>query len=237
LNIQNCKAERNKIKVKVKYKVKVMDKIAKNLEENKGFVKIKSTFDNVEYKVLDQGSESEKLEVANTLAHIRKDLNTLLIYLCKNPELWINRSIAYGVILTFYIHIPKLYDIFDIVTSNSEGIDLNQLIIKSSKDNLFNIQEMTPNNYGIIGLNKPKKIKKIKVKCKNGKLIEYEVADERSIHLTIRNESYSKILSLAIHEITHTTCNDIYWKEDNHKHPYEYYHTLMKQWAKECGIK
>jgi len=218
-----------------------MDKIAKNLEENKGFVKIKSTIDSAEYKVLDTGSQQEKLEVANILARIRKDLNTLLIYLCKNPELWINRSIAYGIILTLYIHIPGLYDIFDIVTSDNTDIDLNELIIKSSKDNLFNIQEMTPNKYGIIGLNKPKKLKKIKV-MKNGKLVEYEIADKRSIHLTIRNEdekidNYKDILDLAIHEITHTTCNDNHWKEDNHKHPYEYYHTSMKQWAKECGIK
>ena len=211
-----------------------MDKIAKNLEENKGFVKIKSTLDNTEYKVLDKGSYEEKLEVANTLAKIRQDFNILLIYLCKNPELWINKSIAYGVIITFYIHIPCLYDNFDIITSNSNNIDLNQLII--SKGNLYNIQEMTPNKYDIIGLNKPKKIIKI------NNQIDFEVASERSIHLTIRKENgkidnYSKILSLAIHEITHTTCNDLYWKEDNHTYPFEAYHSLMKQWAKDCGIK
>jgi hypothetical protein len=225
-----------------------MDKVAKNLEENKGFVKIKSTVDNLEYKVVDEGSREDKIKAANILANIRKDINTLLIYLCKNPELWIHRSIAYGIILTFYIHIPGLYDIFEIITDNNNKIitdnnnkiNLNELIIKSSGNNLFNIQEMTPNKYGIIGLNKPKKIKKIKI-VKNGKLIDYEIAEKRSIHLTIRENGtfndYSEILSLAIHELTHTTCNDIYWKDDNHKHPYEYYHGLMKEWAKECGIK
>ena len=50
-------------------------------------------------------------------------------------------------------------------------------------------------------------------------------------------DNYSKILSLAIHEITHTTCNDLYWQEDNHTYPFEAYHSLMKQWAKDCGIK
>ena len=96
---------------------------------------------------------------------------------------------------------------------------------------------MTPNEYGIIGLNKPKQLKKIKV----GDL-DYEISTKRSIHLTVRNEKgkidpYDKVLSLAIHEITHTTCNDIYWKEDNHKYPYPVYHSKMRQWAKECGIK
>jgi len=218
-----------------------MDSIAKNLEENKGFVKIKSTLDNLEYKVLDKGSESEKIEVANTLSKIRFDLNRLLIYLCKNPELWINKSIAYGIILTLYIHIPGLYDIFEqVTTAGLSDFELNELIIKSSGNRLFNIQEMTPNKYGIIGLNKPKEIKKIRI-LKDGKYIDYEIADKRSIHLTVREhgkiDKYSKIISLAIHEITHTTCNDLYWKEDNHKYPYESYHTLMKEWSKKCGIK
>jgi hypothetical protein len=212
-----------------------MDSIAKNLEENKGFVKVRSSLDNVEYKVLDIGTSSEKLEVALILSKVRRDLNKLMIYLCKNPQLWINLPIAYGIIHTFDIHLPCLsYLLDDILTSDNPC----ELIIKNG--NLFTIQEMTPNKYGIIGLNKPKEIKKIRV-LKGNKYIDYEVADKRSIHLTIRErgkiDKYSKILLLAIHEITHTTCNDLYWKEDNHKYPYESYHTLMKEWSKSCGIK
>ena len=60
-----------------------MDSIAKNLEENKGFVKVRSSLDNVEYKVLDIGTSSEKLEVALILSKVRRDLNKLMIYLCK----------------------------------------------------------------------------------------------------------------------------------------------------------
>jgi hypothetical protein len=47
---------------------------------------------------------------------------------------------------------------------------------------------------------------------------------------------YSTILYLAIHEVTHTVCNDVRWKKDNHKPPYENYHTFMKDCAKKCGI-
>jgi len=209
-----------------------MDAIAKNLEENKGFVKVISSLDNVEYKVLNIGTSSEKEEVALILSKVRRDLNKLMIYLCKNPQLWINLPIAYGIIHTFDIHLPCLSYLFDDILSSDNPCEL---IIKNG--NLFNIQEMTRNKYGIIGLNKPKELKKIKV---DG--IDYEISTKRSIHLTVRNEngkidSYDKVLALAIHEITHTTCNDIYWKEDNHKHPYPQYHSLMKEWAIKCGIK
>ena len=214
-----------------------MDKIAKNLEESKGFVSIKSPLDGLYYKVVDTGSESEKLEVAKNLSMVRRDLNILLIYLCKNPQLWINQPIAFGIIHTLNIHIPCTYDIFDTITSDQNNIE-EVLSLINSDDNLFLIQEMTPNEYGIIGLNKPRKLKKIKLP--NGD--DYEISEKRSIHLTIRNKGkinvYSKILDLAIHEITHTTSNDIYWDdEDNHKYPYPVYHSKMRNWAKDCGIK
>jgi len=218
-----------------------MDKIAKNLEEDKGFVKVRSSLDNLEYKVLDYGTESEKKEVAYLLSKVRRDLNTLLMYLCKNPQLWINLPIAYGIIHTFDIHVPCLKYLFDeLIESDNPSELINKECLKNR--NLFNIQEMTPNKYGIIGLNKPKVIKKVKM-IKNGKEVDYEIAEKRSIHLTIRNEKtgkindYDKILNLAIHEITHTTCNDLYWKPDNHKHPYPSYHRLMIEWAKEVEIK
>jgi hypothetical protein len=53
--------------------------------------------------------------------------------------------------------------------------------------------------------------------------------------LTLRNQgtgemrNYKDILDLAIHELTHTTCNDIYWKEDNHKYPYPVFHSIKAQ--------
>jgi len=214
-----------------------MDKIAKNLEENKGFILVRSSLDNVQYKILDTGSYDEQIEVAKILSMIRRDINILLIYLCKNPQLWINEPIAYGIIHTFDIHITCLNDIFDIIINNhnTDGY-LNNLIIEKSGNNLFLLQEMTPNKYGIIGLNKPRKIEKIKLL--NGK--DYEMATKRSIHITIRNngkiDNYSKILDLAIHELTHTTCNDTRWKSDNHKHPYPIYHKMMRQFAKYCNV-
>jgi hypothetical protein len=118
-----------------------MDKIAKNLEESKGFVSIKSPLDGLYYKVVDTGSDAEKLEVAKNLSMVRRDLNILLIYLCKNPQLWINQPIAFGIIHTLNIHIPCTYDIFDTITSNENNIE-EVLSLINSDNKLFLIQEM-----------------------------------------------------------------------------------------------
>ena len=203
-----------------------------DLEEKIGFVKVKSPLDSLEYRVVNEGTKEDINEVAVVLSKVRRDINTLLVYLCKNPQLWIKKPIAYGIIHTFDIHIPSISKYFNEVVKKNGNIKL-------LNDKPFNYQEMTPNKHGIIGLNKPKIIKTIKVNV-NGKMIDYEIAEKRSIFLTIRNkrgfDSYSKIMDLAIHELTHTTCNDVRWKEDNHQPPYTSYHNLMRKWARECGI-
>jgi hypothetical protein len=210
-----------------------------DFNENTDYIKITAS-DGLVYKVWDYGSESIKQEVADTLARVRKDINTILIYIMKNPQLWTCKPIAFGIYHTFDIHIPGWEDFKRI---NEFGANFNTIINKKCEQSgkLFEYQEMTPNPDGIIGLNKPKIIKKIKI-IKEGKPINYEIADKRKIFLTIRNQKtgkvndYSKILDLALHELTHTTCNDVRWKEDNHKPPYQSYHTLMRKWARECGV-
>jgi hypothetical protein len=205
-----------------------------DLEETDGFVKIKG-FDNLEYKVWDYGTPEEKKTVANILAQVRQDINTILVYIMKNPQSWNDKPIAFGVYHTFDIHIPIWSNNMDSIIKSNNPLK----IINSEK--LFNYQEMTPNTYGIIGLNKPKKIITIEADYR-GKTIDYEIAEKRSIFLTIRNiksgkiNNYSTILDLAIHELTHTTCNDVRWKKDNHLPPYQSYHTLMRKWARECGV-
>ena len=211
-----------------------------DVEESIGFVKIKSGIDSLEYKVWNKGSENEKKEVAIQLSKVRRDINILLMYLCNHPVLWINQPIAYGIFHTFDIHIPCLNNSFGILLKE-KNIDKSNKFINNTcmeLDKLFNIQEMTPNEHGIIGLNKPKIIKTIFLNDGS----EYEIAEKSSMHLTIRNQktwkinNYSKIIDLAIHELTHTTCNDVRWKEDNHAPPYQSYHTLMRKWAKDAGI-
>ena len=195
-----------------------------DLDESKGFVNAVGP-DGIEYKVLGYGSDEDTQKAADILAKVRKDVNTLLIYIYNNPELWNNKPIAFGIFHTFDIHIPCWQTC------------MNGDINKEGK--LFNYQVMTPNEYGIIGLNKPKKIVTIPVVIGN-KQIDYEIAEKRSIFLTLRNgkrfNNYSTILDLVIHELTHTTCNDVRWKKDNHMPPYQSYHTLMRKWAREAGV-
>lgn len=211
-----------------------------DVEETTGFVLIKSPIDSLQYKVYNTGTPEERQKVADLLASVRREMNKLLVYLCKHPKLWLNKQIALGIFLTFDIHMPCVCKIIEqIYSSKTFNDDLNNLIISecTKMSKLFSIQEMTPNNHGIIGLNKPKKTKFIKVPGTNQ---EYEVASKRSFHLTIRKgnkiDDYETIMGLFLHEITHTTCNDIHWKDDNHQYPYGEYHSFMRKCAKECGI-
>jgi hypothetical protein len=197
-----------------------------NVDENRGYKKIMAS-DGMEYKVW-IGDPTEKFQkkwwytinneqdVAETLAKVRKDLNKLLNYLESNPQLWINHPIAFGIYHTLEMNgkVPYL--------------------------------EMRPNQDGIIGLNKPKRITVIKAPVSDTKKIDYELGTKRNILLTLRNQNtgelrnYKDIMDLAIHELTHTTCNDVRWvpesKGGNHREPYPTYHKLMRKWAKECGI-
>ena len=207
-----------------------------DVDENKGYRSIKAS-DNLDYKVWvgDQQENNQKKwwynannqqAVAETLARIRKDINKILYYLVDNEYLYNNDPIAFGIYHTFNLHIP----------------DWNG----KSNEPLFVYQEMRPNDYGILGLNKPKKIITIKAELDNNKVIDYELGKKRLILLTLRNQNngelydYSKILDLAIHELTHTTCNDVRWVPEwrggNHREPYPTYHRQMRQWAKNCKV-
>ena len=198
-----------------------------NLDEIRGYQKFKAS-DNNYYKVWvgDPGLKFQKnwwykvtnqQEVAETLAKIRKDLDTLVNYIYKNPQLWNQHPIAFGIYHTFDLHLH----------------------------NLFEYLETRPNEHGIMGLNKPKEITVLEVYIDN-KPIKYELGTKRNIMLTLRNQgtgemrNYKDILDLAIHELTHTTCNDVRWipewKGGNHREPYPSYHKLMRKWASDCNL-
>ena len=196
-----------------------------DFDENLNYVSIKAD-DGLYYKVWNLGPPEILNEVADVLAKVRHDINTILIYAYQNRDLWYNHPIAFGMFHTFDIHTPEIYNLTspkpeDFVT--------------------FTYQEMAKNDWGGLGLNKPKVIISIPVEYK-GKEVDYPIAERRAIFLTIRNlrnnklNKYSTILDLAIHELTHTTCNDVKWKKDNHLHPYPVYHKLMRSLAKKAGV-
>ena len=198
-----------------------------NTDEESGYAYFKAS-DGNRYKVW-VGDRNEKFqkkwwytvnnqqEVAETLARVRKDINTLLRYLEKNPQLWNQHPIAFGIYHTFDLHLGKPFEYI----------------------------EMRPNEWGGLGLNKPKQITVIKADLGN-KTIDYELGTKRNISLTMRNQNtgelrnYKDILDLAIHELTHTTCNDVRWIPEsqggNHREPYPTYHKMMRKWAKEIGL-
>lgn len=199
-----------------------------NVDEDKGYRRYRAS-DGRYYKVWvgDRNEEPQRnwwydvtnqQEVAETLARVRKDLLTLLVYLEKNPDLWMNHPIAFGIYHTFDLHLTDR----------------------------VNYMEMRPNKWGGLGLNKPKEVTLYKMEIGEKKDIKYELGTKRGILLTLRNQqtgelrNYPDILDLAIHELTHTTCNDTKWVPEsqggNHREPYPTYHRLMRKWAREAGI-
>ena len=197
-----------------------------NVNETKGYKKYKAS-DGISYKVwigdTDETFQKKwwydidnQQETAEVLARIRKDLGTILNYLNDNPQLWNQHPIAFGIYHTFDLHLNEVFEYL----------------------------EMRPNKWGGLGLNKPKRLTVIKVLL--DKVLNYELGTKRNILLTLRNQNtgelknYRDILDLAIHELTHTTCNDVRWvpewKGGNHREPYPTYHKLMRKWAKECGV-
>ncbi len=198
-----------------------------NVDEKNGYKSYQAS-DNRYYKVWvgDRNEQPQRKwwytvnnqqEVAETLARVRKDLLTLLQYLDKNPDLWMNHPIAFGIYHTFDLHLTDRVP----------------------------YMEMRPNKWGGLGLNKPKEVTVYKMDIGDRK-VKYDLGTKRGILLTLRNQQtgelrkYPEILDLAIHELTHTTCNDTKWIPDsqggNHREPYPTYHRLMRKWARECGI-
>jgi len=219
-----------------------------DVDEETNFVNLNNDIDQLGYKVYNVGTTQEQQQVANVLAISRKNINLLLFYLIQNPQKWFKYPIAWGIIHTLDIHIPSWKRHYNLINSTNlsnpkELSLLNNAINQKSMEHgsFYNMQEMTPNDHGISGLNKPKEIINI-----DG----YPRAKKRSMHLTLRNirkgngnnytcgqlYDYKRIMDLVIHELTHTTCNDIYWKEDNHLPPYGKYHSMMREWARECNI-
>ena len=199
-----------------------------NLNETKGYKKFKAS-DGLEYKVWvgDHTSPFQKKwwytvknqqEVAETLARVRKDLTNLLVYLEENPQLWNQHPIAFGIYHTFDLHLTDR----------------------------VHYMEMRPNKWGGLGLNKPKELTVYKMDIGEKKDIKYNLGTKRGILLTLRNQQtgemkkYTDIIDLAIHELTHTTCNDTKWIPEsqggNHREPYPSYHRLMRKWSREAGI-
>ena len=124
-----------------------------NVDETNGYKKVQAS-DGLYYKVW-VGDKSEKnqkkwwynidpQESAETLAKVRKDLNILLKYLYDNPQLWNDHPIAFGIYHTFDLHLG---------------------------DKPFEYMEMRPNDWGGLGLNKPKEITVINAEIDNGKIL------------------------------------------------------------------
>ena len=95
----------------------------------------------------------------------------------------------------------------------------------------YSFQEMQLNT-GFIGLNKPKnviEIKNVPIIGKDGKLR----AKRRLIFLQLRYangniKSLNELKPLVIHEIAHTACNHVQWRDDDHGEDFKTCENIIK---------
>ena len=195
-----------------------------DVDENKNFLSVKSPIDDLDYKVYSESPKPRLIDknAAKTLSRVRREINKLVYFLYTKPELWKDKYPEIKLLID--IHLPCLYKL-NIEKDYKFDTNFNIFLNTNCGNKIVNIMEMTPNHHGLIGLNKPKRV------AKNG------VATKRSLHLTIRDRDgildFNDIMKLVLHEITHTACNDVKWKKNNHLYPfYKYYSFLVKTYEK-----
>jgi hypothetical protein len=197
-----------------------------DVDEETNFIYIKSSLDGLLYKVYDTDREQHE-DTVFYLAIARYYVNMIMLYLAFHSDEW--KKNFPGIKIALDLHFPhwkkfKEGQSFNTILlswqRNKHGFDWNNIMNKFCFTSLFPFMEMTPNKHGIIGLNKPKKLDK------NNK-----IAIKRSFHLTVRNRrgitSIKTFMDLVIHELSHSACNDIVWKDDNHKDPFGSYNTYL----------
>jgi hypothetical protein len=206
-----------------------------NLDEYTTFRQLKAK-DGLVYSVIDSGDDCADKKAAELLAKTRKELNTILIYIIKHPELWKDKKLDF----TFckYHHSLEFYHgILHMLDLHLPGWQTGEVTSH------FGYQECPHNEFGILGLNKPHIIDRQSdspaVYGRNG------LAVKRHILLTLRNKSNCfrnelERVKLAVHELTHTASNDVDWIHEkdggNHQPPYRAFHSFMLNIARKTGV-
>tara|TARA_B100000886_G_C20169428_1_gene385442 strand:- start:77 stop:628 length:552 start_codon:yes stop_codon:yes gene_type:complete len=169
-----------------------------DFDENKNFITI--MVNNIPYKVLEK--------YPNYFDSVK-----ILIYL---------RYIIYLICVYLSVNIFKY--------SSKDQIAIKCFLdIHFNKKSPYYLSEMQIGNQ-FNGLNKPRNLYKSNqpILGKDGR----DRARYRHIFLTLRHNNGSfktinSIIDLLIHEVTHTMCNHIRWREDDHGEDFIYYENLL----------
>ena len=166
--------------------------------------------DSIPYKVLNkknnkQISYQNSYNAALLLHSIRQQINLISIYLRLN-------------INNYTKNIQKCINCFLSIHP------YNYLLSEMQDEKLLNIP--------FIGLNKPRNVKNKLLMEPIGRDKNLR-AEYRDIFLNIRNYDNSlkrlqSLMSLVIHEITHTACNHVTWKDDNHNNDFKSCEKIIK---------
>lgn len=107
--------------------------------------------------------------------------------------------------------------------------------------------DIHPNNYLLSemqlgtdfnGINKPRNVHNNSNKHALGK-DKKKRAEYRHVFLTLRKhngsfKSFDSIMRLVIHEIAHTMCNHVTWRDDDHNKDFQHYEKLLTNVYNKC---
>lgn len=135
----------------------------------------------------------------------------------------------------------RLYDIENFINVISQliyknlskipiSLKNNCIVFLSIHPDYYYLQEMQLNT-SFLGLNKPKNVQFNKYLPSVGK-DKFLKAEYRGIFLQIRNsngkvKNMSELLPLVIHEISHTGCNHVRWRDNDHGRDFQDFENLI----------
>ena len=166
--------------------------------------------DSTPYKVLNK-KHNKKISYQNSynaailLHSIRQQINLICIYLRLNINNYTNNEQKY---IKCFLSIHPY----------------NYLLSEMQDETLINIP--------FVGLNKPRNVKNKLLFESIGRDKKLR-AEYRDIFLNIRSydnnlKRISSLMSLVIHEIAHTACNHVTWKDDNHNEDFNNCEKIIK---------
>ena len=180
-----------------------------DFDENINYITIQKN--NYYYKVLEKYNDNSIC--AELLYNITIFINKISKYIDKNYNNIINNSKN--------PLIKKYLDCFLLIHPN------NYLLSEMQLNTIFN------------GLNKPKELYICNSELGPDKNLR---AAYRHIFLSLRKnngefKNINNITNLVIHEITHTMCNHVTWRDDNHYDDFKYCENLLKNIIKNNKLK
>jgi len=201
------------------------DKMKWDFNEKKGYTTI--YIEDYPYKVIKKGSREDQEEIASKLYIVRQLINDLSDCISRHRNEF-PKNMQNMIDIFLDIHQEKKFE---------RDVDLPPIFKKREKSTYpthsnFLLSQI-PSSTGFMGLNKPKN--RYLTDQPNVGPDKNIRAEYRDIFLNINKDTkYDYIISLLIHELSHTMANHVRWRPDDHGKDFTSCEKLLKKMYKKC---